>query len=240
MLGKNQDFWRQWLAKWAIRCKKIKQVSIELHEVEALINDQMPFQFEVETPGGLGNMSLIEVRLSIPEDSTYLQATCLCNLRIKVKQTLVYNSHIRLMFDAKPKYYCQEKTIGLTEVKVGRIELISDQYSLIKDPLTLFTNLLPKPVKSLLNFTVTSSQLLLEGVVNNRIMQYLSLYSGGSKQKVLDYHQAEIENKVKRLLEDPHHHYPLDLQVFEEALFAQYGKTIKIANGLIFFVFHDE
>ena len=54
---------------------------------------------------------------------------------------------------------------------------------------------------------------------------------------VIDYHRADIENKVIDLTKDNALSYQMDESVFEEKLFADFGEKIIVEDGQLFFVF---
>jgi len=97
---------------------------------------------------------------------------------------------------------------------------------------------MPKPFKYLLVSTVNTTLSLLKGFVPTELLNYLTLYSSGSKQKVLDFHQADIERLILEEVEQEDWCYPLDETDFEEQLFAEFGQTVVVEKGHLVFKFH--
>jgi len=231
--------WQQFLAKLLVRFKWVKKAPVEIDEINQLVNQQLPVVYDLATPGGRGELSILEMTITIPSRGNCLQAELLCNFSASVKQTVIYNTHLQLTLDAQPDYCQENKMIGVSNVRITALNLISDQYSLIKDTRTLMSSLLPEPFKSIFNITLSSTQVMLKNKTVNGIVKYLSLYSSGSKQRVIDYHRADIEQQIIQATQNSKVKYRLDESVFEEKLFAEYGQKITIEDGRVYFIFHS-
>ena len=234
-----KTWWRNFSARLAIRFGFLKKESIETDEINQIINDQLPLEFEIPTPGGDGKLILLGVSFVVDPIKNCIHAELLCNFSVDVKQRLIYNTHLQLTVETGLLFDYETKTIGANDISITELNLISDKYSIMKDATSLISGFLPNTVKSIVNLTLTSTQALLNSKKINAATQYLLLYSSGSKQKIIDYHKSTIETKVRQLIDSPEYRYQLDESNFEENLFARYGKRVSIENGQIYFVFND-
>jgi len=224
-----------------VRFNRVKRVAVEIKEINDIVSEPLPQDFPLVTPGGEGKLSILGITLSIPSSSEspndVVNAEVLCNFCVTVKKSIIYNTHLMLMIEAKPDYSKQNKTINIKDIKINHLELISDQYSVIKDTRHLMGGIIPDTLQPLVDLTLFSAKTLLKNKTVSSFTQYLSLYTSGSKQKVLDYHRADIENKIIELSQDDEMAYQLNQSVFEEKLFADFGNKIVIEDGQLFFVF---
>lgn len=239
LLETIRNYSRQFFAQTLIRFKRIKRIAVDIDEINQMIGEQLPQSFELKTPAGVGELTILEATLLIPDVGRHLKVELLCNFSVNVKKTLIYNTHLQLMLDTVADFRIDRKAIGAREVKVTELNLISDKYSLIKETNGLLKGLLPPSISSLLNVTLSSTQAILGSKMLSPATRYLSLYSSGSKQKILDYHRNDIEDKVIKLTESSEMEYRLNLSVFEEQLFAEFGEKIIVENGTLYFVFHS-
>jgi len=74
--------------------------------------------------------------------------------------------------------------------------------------------------------------------VPNELINYLELFSSGSKQQVLDYHKKDIAQLVLAKVEQQDWRYLLDESDFEEQLFAEFGQEVAVENEHLVFKFH--
>jgi hypothetical protein len=232
----------QLVTRLLVRFKQVKQTPVDIEVINQIVNKPLPEMFELETPGGLGELTILGITLTIAPCSTNPTTDCIhaevmCNFSVKVKESLIYNTHLMLTIEAQPNYCKKTKTIGITQTTIAELQLISDQYSMIKDPTSLLNNLMPKPLNSIVSIALSSTKALLNTKTVNRAAKYLSLYTSGSKQMVIDYHKADIEKKVIELTQDNAMSYQLDESNFEERLFSDFGEKIVVKDGQLFFVF---
>jgi len=233
---------QQFITRLLVRFKQVKRAPVDIEEINLLVNEPLPEVFELATPGGEGELSILGVTISIeacsenPEKEC-LHAEILCNFSVKVKQSIIYNTHLMLMLETQPNYCVESKTIGIIEPKITELQLISDKYSLIKDTSSLMGGLIPKSLKPILDVTLFSTKAILNTKTVSNVTKYLSIYTAGSKQKVIDYHRADIENRIIQLTQNNAMSYQMNDTVFEEKLFADFGVEIVIDDGKLFFVF---
>jgi hypothetical protein len=233
---------QQFITRQLVRFKYVKQTPVDIEQIGQLVNKPLPETIELETPGGLGELTILGITLTIAPCTTSPAVDCihaevLCNFSVKVKDSLIYNTHLMLIIEAQPNYCKKSTTIGISEIKIAELQLISDQYSMIKDTTTLLNGLIPKPLNSIVSIALNSTKALLNTKTVNRVTKYLSLYTSGSKQMVIDYHRADIEKKFIELTQNNAMSYRLDESDFEEQLFAEFGEEIMVKNGRLFFVF---
>jgi len=235
---------QQFFTRLLVRFNRVKRSPVDIEEINQLVNKPLPEVLELETPSGIGELTILGVTLTIAPCSSNQKTDCihaevLCNFSVKVKDSLIYNTHLMLIIETLPNYCKETKTIGITETKIAELQLISDQYSMIKDTTTLLNGLISKPLNSIVSIALSSTKALSNTKTVNRATKYLSLYTSGSKQMVIDYHRADIESKIIELTKDNAMSYEMDETDFEEKLFADYGKKITVEDGQLYFVFVD-
>ena len=238
MQNKIQSKFQHFVARMLVRFKLIKKVPVDIEDVNQLISPQLPVSFEITIPGGDGELTILDVELSLDKNRDLISAQILCNFSVKVNRTIIYNTHLQLALDANLDYSKTSKTISPVDIKKKSLQLISDKYSVIKDTKTLITGFLPEPLKTVFATTLATTGLFLETMGISDMVKYLSLYLTGSKQRILNYHHLEIENKIISFAESGSLSYQLDESDFDEQLFAEYGEQVTIKNGQLLFIFH--
>lgn len=232
-------WWKNFIARLAIQIGFLKKESIDKVEVNQQINDELPLRFEIPTPGGDGELTLLNFSFDVDKQKDCIHAELLCNFCVNVKQKIIYNTHLHITVETDLMFHKESRSIGTKDVKVTELNLVSDKYSVMKDTTSLLSALIPGTVKSLVNLTLATTSVLLKDTKLNAAAQYLLLYTSGSKQKVIDFHKPTIEKKIRKLLDTPEYRYPLAEDDFEENLFAEYGKKVRIEKGEVYFVFSD-
>lgn len=237
---------KHFITRSLVKINYIKKSPADLNEIIKHINCQLPLQIAISIPGGIGNITVKTIQSNIINLEKCLNIEVYCDFIISVTQTTIYTTHFKLYIEAIPEYNIQNKSIGLSDVKVTSLKLISDDYSVLKDTSLLLSSLLPKPLKSIFNATLSATMAMLDStpLVNksmDEMVKYLSLYSSGSKQLIIDYHRDEIEKNIMKLMQNKSMQYSLNEDIFEEKLFADFGKKIIIENGKVLFGFaHEE
>ena len=125
----------------------------------------------------------------------------------------------------------------MTDVVLNETSLLQDEYSLLNDTRELISLLVPNPLLSLFGDTVKTAFDLVTGSSSHEANDYFRLYIGGSKQRVLDFHRPQLEAIVIDLIAEKECCYRLDVTVFEEQLFAKFGKEVIVEEGELRFKF---
>jgi len=231
---------RRWFITQLIKFKRIKFVSSTAEEINAMLAENLPENFEFPVPGCKGELEVIEAKVTMPLAGNYLQITLFCSMRIETMGNPIYRAHINISGIAWPSYIKPLKRIQLDKIKVQQIKLIQDEYALLKDTKQLLSMFVPGAIRSVLGMTMKTTLNVLGSTATTKdAQQYLSLYLQGNKQKVLDYHKPELEKLVTELNAQGELSYALEEDDFEEQLFARYGKSVRVKNGELQFVFHD-
>lgn len=235
---KHKSTIRQWLAKWLVKFKRIKSVTFSAEEINQLLSGNLPEKFDIHVPGCKGEVEIQTATVSMPQLSDHFDIHLFCALRIESLGNPIYRAHIDIKGVAWPAYDNHQKLIYLNQIKVEKISLVQDEYSLLNDTRQIISLMVPGPLKSVLGVTMKTTLNIISNGSYKDAQQYLSLYMFGNKQKVLDYHKPELEKVVKHLNDSGDLQYPLDNNIFEEQLFADLGKEVKIKNGELHFIFH--
>lgn len=234
------DKTRQWITRLLVRFGWVKSSPMELAEITCMINGWLPETFEVDIPGAQGELQLSHVELTTAEKKDtgeQIKAIIWASFEVKVKRSVIFNTDLKLELRADPYYSVTEKNIGVCNAKLVRLDLVAGENSFIKDASNLANGVLPTPLKGLFNVALASTTAILGDELMNEMTKHLSLYNSGNQQRIIDYHQKNIENKLIELSQDQNIRYQLDETEFEEKLFCDYGKKIAIKGGRLLFLF---
>ncbi len=226
------------IAKLLIRYKILKEARYSAKELNELLTTNFPQTMQLALPGSEGQLVLLDAELSMPLSQEQLHIQLYGSFSVKVANQDIYRAHLLICGTVTPYYVTEEKALRLKEMQLNEIRLIKDNYAFINSTTDLATLFMPKPFKHMLLSTMTNTFGLLKGIVPNDILNYLTLYSAGSKQKVLDFHQADIERMILEEVQQEDWCYLLDETDFEEQLFSEFGQQVVIENGSLVFKFH--
>jgi len=228
----------RWFARLMIRFKLVRQVRYSQGELNDMLAANFPHSMQLSLPGSKGLLSLLNAELSMPMAQDKLHIQLYCSFTVSVAGQDIYRAHLVVAGTVTPYYIETEKAIRLKEMQLADIRLVNDDYAFIGSTTELATLFMPRSFKYLLASTVHITLALLKGVVPNELLNYLNLYSSGSKQRVLDYHQAEIQRLLLKEVEQEDWCYLLDESDFEEQLFAELGQEVMVEDGFLAFKFH--
>ena len=228
----------KFFAKLLIRSKLIKEARYNGAELNDMLATNFPQKIQLPLPGSEGQLVLLNVELSMPLAQDQLHIQLYCSFSVKVANHDIYRAHLIISGTVTPYYVAEEKALRLKNMQLSELRLVKDDYAFIDSTTELATLFMPKSFKYLLLSTVNTTFSLLKGFVPTELLNYLTLYSSGSKQKVLDFHQADIERLILEEVEQEDWCYPLDETDFEEQLFAELGQLVVVENGFLVFKFH--
>ena len=232
---------RDWL-KFAVgyclvKLGQLKYDRFTKEELNALVAEHFPQQFDLPVPIGTGVLRILEGVISMPTDSARLHMQCLAGLEIKAMGSPIYRAHAIIQVSALPHYVEERHTLTLVDIKVDDVHLVNDEYSLLKDTQFLIDRLLPVPVTGLLGAPIKQALNVLSAGTSDQALNYLKLYVGGSKQRILDYHQPQIETALLDALANFDLDYQMQATQWREHLFAKLGKTVAVEESELRFLF---
>lgn len=225
------------LAKCLIRFKRLTHVDYTVEDISRLIQPHLPTSFPISVPKGVGLFTLSKVKISMPFNANYIQAEVLGSILVTYLGNPIYRAHIILVVQARPQYEHSTKNVLLTDISITDIHMLNDEYSILKDTSSLINLFVPSPVLSMVTGTMKTAFNIMTGTTTSEANSYLQMYLSGSKQKVLDFHKPQIENIIVELAASEDMQYSLDPNDFEEGLFIQYGKEVRIEEGNLRFKF---
>ncbi len=228
----------QFLAKLLIRSKILKESRYSCAELNDLLATNFPQKMKLPLPGSEGQLVLLNAELSMPLAQEQLHIQLYCSFSVSVASHDIYRAHLLILGTVTPYYVAEEKALRLKNMQLSELRLVKDDYAFIDSTTELATLFMPKSFKHLLLGSLKSTFSLLKGFVPTELLNYLTLYSSGSKQKVLDFHKADIERMILKEVEQEDWRYPLDETDFEEQLFAEFGQLVVVENGFLVFKFH--
>ena len=225
-------------AKVLIRTKMIKEARYSSAELNDMLATNFPQTILFPLPGSNGKLILLNAELSMPIAQEKLHIQLYCSFSVNVTNHDIYRAHLSISGTVTPYYIPDEKALRLKNMQLSELNLIKDDYAFIDSSTELATLFMPNSFKSILTNTVNTTFSLLKGLVPTELLNYLSIYSSGSKQKVLDFHHADIERLILKEVEQEDWCYPLDETDFEEQLFAEFGQLVIVEDGFLVFKFH--
>lgn len=220
-----------------VKLGKLKYDRFTTAELNALIVEHFPQQFDLIVPIGNGVIRIIEGVVSMPVDSVRLHLQCLAGVEVKVMGSPIYRAHAIVQISALPRYLEQTQTLTLVDIKVDDLHLVNDEYSLLKDTQFLIDKLLPVPVTGLLGAPIKQALNVLSAGTSDQALNYLKLYVGGSKQRILEYHQPQIEKALLEAVAEFDLDYQMQATQWREHLFAKLGKTVAVEESELRFLF---
>ncbi|NMP30775.1 DUF1439 domain-containing protein [Thalassotalea sp. M1531] len=226
------------LIRLMIRFKCVREVKYSQQELNEMLATNFPHSMSLSLPGSQGMLTLLNAELSMPSDDSHLHIQLFCGFTVSVAGHDIYRAHLLVVGTVTPYYVASEKSIRLKQMQLTEVRLVNDDYAFIGSSTQIATLFMPKAFKYLLATTVHIGLSLLKGLIPSELMNYLGLYSNGSKQSVLDYHKPEIERLIIAEVEQDDWCYQLDETDFEEQLFAELGQEIAVENGFLVFKFH--
>jgi len=221
-----------------IRFKRIRQVKYTSDELNEMLATNFPHTMAMSLPGSQGLLTLLNAELSMPANDNQLHIQMFCGFTVCVAGKDIYRAHLLVVGTVTPYYIAEQRAIHLKNLQLSELRLVKDDYAFIGSSAELATLFMPNAFKYLLMSSVHIGLSLLKGIVPNELMTYLTLYSNGSKQGVLDYHKPEIERMLIAEVEQEAWCYQLNEQDFEEQIFAELGQEIAVEQGFLVFKFH--
>ena len=231
---------KKYLIELCIRFKWLKKSSYSANELNQLLFADFPQDIHFPIPKGQGQLTLMQAELTLPTAQSHIHFSFLSSFTVDVLSNRIYQAHLTINVSASPYYSVQDSTLYMRDIKLNKVELISDEYALIKDTSNLLTKLMPSPVKGIISATLGTTLGLLNDSVIGELQQYLNIYIAGNKQRIIDYHQADLERAIIHYARQGKLEYKMDENDFEEALFARWGKQVKVENGQLDFILHPE
>jgi hypothetical protein len=227
-----------WIARIWVWCKQLRYQPYTVGEVNELLDMNLPQAFFLEVPVGKGELVLLRAEASIPQSQTWLHIHLLCSLQVTYLSNPIYRAHVSVHCKLKPAYDSVHKTIYISDVLIGDIQLVQDEYALLKDTRTILDKLFPSAVTSLMGNRVKDALGMMTMGVSHLANDYLRLYLNDSKQNVLDYHKPQLQALLEDFARGEDAQYPLNPEEWEEQLFIEMGKSVSVEEGEVKFWFH--
>ncbi len=232
-----QDKWRV-AAGWVlVKLGKLTHDDFTPEELNALVAPHFPQHFPIRPPIGEGAVTLERGQVSLNESANRISVQALASLEVSAFSAKLYRAHIMLHASCTPRFNSESATLHLEDVRFDGTRLINDDYALIKDTRFLIEKLLPGGVSNLLGRSVISGLSVLSGGISSQALDYLKLYLNGSMQRVLDYHQPQIESLMRETLAHTELHHRMRHDQWREYLFARLGQHVGIEDNRLRFYF---
>ena len=225
--------------RWLIKQKRIRESLYTVPELQALIDDNLPQHFSIDVPAGEGDLLLLDGKINLDNTrENRVQVQLLASLEIFISKQRVYRGHIRVDVSAKPSYQRSNYTLYFKDCRLDELRLVDDSYFFVESSSSILNGLAPAPIKGVLGLALDTAVGALNLLSGNEIQQYLSMFTRTGKQRVLDYHRAEIEQHILSLVSEDTLQYTLDPDDYEEQLFIELGDDVVVRDQCLVFRFH--
>ena len=228
---------RFWLAKILIKTGRLQQVHYDADYLEPIIAQALPHQEHFDVPGGQASLTIMTADVTIGGDNqSGLYLRLLCSFEITSLQRQLYRAHLHVDINAVPFYQQSSMSIRIEHATVKKVSLIQDEYLMINTPIDLINAFTPNLFKGLVDATIGTAMAMVSELTPP-VKDYLTVYTQMNKQKVLDFHRPQIQQLLGDLIAREDLCYQLDMNDFEERLFAQLGQRMDIENHQLVFKF---
>ncbi len=229
---------KHWLARLLVRAKRIKQVQYSAPELNEMVALNLPHQESFTVPGGQASLVVIQAHIDIGVDNAQgLKIKLLCSIDISSVKMQLYRAHLDVTIKAVPYYDKAQSAIRFKAAELVGLEFINDQYLLVRSTNDIIKTLTPNILQGIVNVTVGSALAMLGDRFTPQIKEYLTVFGGANKQRILSFHQSQIAKLVTELVESDQMAYQLEPSDFEEKLFADLGQRIDVEDHQLVFKF---
>lgn len=231
------DRLKVFVAMLMVKFNKLQYDQFTEEELNQLITPHFPQQVPLSVPVGKANLSLLKGELTMPISSNRLQLELLCGIEIRVLANPIYRAHLVVVVSADPAYFSETTLLTIKSIRVDDVALVQDEYALLSDTTKLIDAISPLQIGGLLTSPMRSALNILTAGTSNSALQYLQMYIGGSKQRVLDYHRPQIEDHVISAVAAADINIVLDPAEWRQNLFARLGRTVIVEGNELRFYF---
>lgn len=225
------------VAMLLVKLGKLKYDQFTEQELNELIVSYFPQSMELPAPVGKGTLKLLQGELSMPSSTDRLQLQLFCSIEIRVLANPIYRAHLVVIVSADPNYIVEHSTLTIENIRVDDVALLNDEYALLNDTSKLIDALSPVPITGLLANPMKSALNILTAGTSNQAIDYLQLYIGGSKQRILDYHRTQIEDHVISAVANEDLTIRLDPAEWRQNLFSRLGRIVVVEENELRFYF---
>ncbi|MBN7819019.1 hypothetical protein KJY73_05630 [Bowmanella sp. Y26] len=224
---------KYWWITLLIRLGRLRHFSISATELNGMLSANLPWKLPLALPTGKGHLTVLNATVRMPTDQFRLEL--LCDLQVDVNGIKLYQAHVLAVLHGRPCYMRGQGSIRAAEVNLSKLQLIQDDHFIFRSSAQILSRLVPDVLGGWLNASLD----VLGGPVYKEARSYLDLYLSGNKQKVLEFHQPQIERQLLEQINQGQLDYKLDDNLPDERLFARLGQNVKVEDGKLLFLFHD-
>ena len=227
-----------WLIWGLIRSGILRKVAVSASEVNEILEDNLPTTYPLSLNWGKGELNISHATVDFPSAKPgYFRATLKAALNVSVASIEVYRSHLNIVLSGAPLYQPDEECLRVKNVSVDEVKLVKDSYALMASANSLFQTVVPSPFTHLMNVAVETSMGVVSDVLGEDLQNYFVLYQTGSMQRVLDYHQPQIEATLIEECKSGELFYQLQDELLDERLFINLGKGMEVKDQTLFCLF---
>lgn len=227
-----------WLSWALIRSGLMRKVAVSVCEVNAILKDNLPAEYELPLHWGAGKLEIIEAKVDFsPSKQGYFRAHVYAAMHISVASVEIYRSHLNIELSGRPYYQTSDESIRIDDIAVDRVKLVKDSYSLMASANSLLRYVVPTPLTHWMNVAVETSIGVMSEVLGEDLQSYLAIYQTGSMQRVLDYHTPQIQSILVDECTHGELYYQLSAEQLDEKLFITLGKAMEVKEQTLLCLF---
>jgi hypothetical protein len=218
-----------------VKLGKLTHDDFTVEELNALIQPALPTTVDLDIPIGTATVTVESGTISLREETNSIFFQAFTSMQVAVANSVIYRAHVVVTLSATPTYNVDDKCVSLTHTAVESIQLVNDDYALIKDTRFLLSKLVPGRLDSIIGQSLKTALSLVTAGTSDTAANYLSLYLSGSTHAILNYHKPQITQAILREIDKLPLFHTMRDDVWREALFARYGKQVGVAENRLRF-----
>lgn len=212
------------------KCGLIKYDDFTERELNSLIDKYFPFEMDVSVPIGKAKLKCVSATVKLSQASGKLGLILLNDFTVEVMGNPVYRAHITARVSTKPEYKKANARIEFNDIRLDQLELIEDEYTLVKDTSSILEQLSPVSVTSALASPFKRALNAVTGGMSESAFTYLQSFTTQNKQRILSNHQSAIEQALLTEIHARDISVNMDPTHWREYLFSRIGTHISVED----------
>jgi hypothetical protein len=226
---------RQIITTYLVRFKLVKDFAIPLDELNQKLKDYLPFSLNFRVPKGQGDISICDIQLvKDAENPGAIKAILACEFKLSMLGEHFYNTNLMIEVFFVPSYIKLESVIRGEQVSIGELKLTESNIALLDKSKKAISRVMPTIVGGVVSILGSMTSTKGEGL---NVDRYASLLFDKSGQKIIELYRSDIERVVAASFKEGDLKFKLDEAVFEERLFATYGREVVVEEDNLYFRF---
>lgn len=218
-----------WLVPYLIKTNLLQEEKFTLTQLNKSLDEYLPFNFKIKVPNGIGNIKVLQVKLSeSSSDKGFIKACLSCLFDIHCLNEHIFSANIEVDILGKPSFLKDKAVIRGENIKMGTFVITNENLVMVKQTKSKLSTFYPSIIDNILSLTVGSVLTSIDDIID--VKSYMSLFVNQSTQHILAMHRTKIENELFNSFDNGDIQFRLENCFFEEKVFAAYGKDIIVRD----------